>query len=80
MVFGAESLPDRKEEGVTKGLGEVIEPDLGGVEPAAGTAAGDDGDVFFPTGGEEMALGADRVDGINDGVGIGGEELCGVFF
>lgn len=79
VVFGTESSADREEEGVAVGFGEIIEPDLGGVGAATGSSAGDDGDVFFAAGGEEVALLADGVDGIDDDVGMGGEEVFRVF-
>jgi len=58
------------------GFGEVVDTNLRGIGAASGSAAGDDGDVVLTTGCEEVAFGADGVDGIDDGIGRGGEEVC----
>ncbi len=83
-VLGAELFADLGEEAVVAGVGEVGDPDGGGVAPAAGGAAGDEGDAAVAAEGDEAAFVADAVDAVDDVVeglvedvvgGGGGEEL-----
>jgi hypothetical protein len=71
---------DRKKEGVSKGAGKVIYPDLGGVNSATRAAARNDRDLFFMAGCEEVTFGSDRVNSIDDSVGGSGKEIFGIFF
>ena len=80
MIFGTETFANGEKESVAKGAREIVDANFGGINPTAGSAAGDDGDLSFETSGEEVALWADGVDGINDRMGLACEEVFGVFF
>ena len=50
--------------------GEVVDLDLRGIPPSAGSSTGDDLDFVIAASGKEMDFGSGRIDGVEDDVGL----------
>lgn len=77
-IVAAKFFSNRQQKCVPEGSGQVIDLNLSGICSSPGAAAGDYRDVQLAAGCQQVALGADRVDGIDESVGSACQKGCRV--